>query len=44
MPPVAKGRAPKRSESIPEVGPAMRKPAVNGSMATPAHSGVTLNE
>ena len=43
MPPVAKGRAPKRSERMPDVGPAMRKPEVRGSMAIPAHSGVTLN-
>ncbi len=42
MPPVANGRAPYRSERIPETGPAIRKPAVSGSMAIPAHSGVTL--
>ena len=32
MPPVAKGREPKRSERKPEIGPAMRKPTVSGSM------------
>ena len=32
MPPVANGRAPKRSESYPDAGPATRKPAINGSM------------
>src|SRR5215472_9668013 len=31
-PAVAKGRAPYRSESVPDSGPAMRKPAVSGSM------------
>ena len=40
MPPVANGRAPNRSDSQPEAGPAMRKPTVSGSMAIPAHSGV----
>ena len=40
IPPVAKGRAPNRSDSQPEAGPAMRKPTVSGSMAIPAHSGV----
>ena len=42
MPPVANERAPKRSDSQPEMGPAMRKPTVSGSMAMPAHSGVRL--
>ncbi len=42
MPPVAKGRAPNRSDSTPDTGPATRKPVVKGSMAIPAHSGVTL--
>ena len=32
MPPVANGREPNRSESTPDTGPAMRKPAVRGSM------------
>ena len=40
MPPVANGRAPNRSDSQPEAGPAMRKPTVSGSIAIPAHSGV----
>ena len=31
-PPVANGRAPNRSDSLPESGPAMRNPAVSGSM------------
>jgi len=42
MPPVAKGRAPNRSDSQPEAGPAIRKPTVSGSIAIPAHSGVWL--
>ena len=41
MPPVANGRAPNRSDRIPDTGPAIRKPRVSGSMAIPAHSGVT---
>ena len=32
MPPVAKGRAPNRSDRYPETGPAIRIPAVSGSM------------
>ena len=44
MPPVAKGRAPNRSERQPETGPAMRKPTVIGSMKMPAHSGVDSKE
>jgi hypothetical protein len=32
IPPVANGRAPNRSESQPESGPATRKPTVSGSM------------
>ena len=32
IPPVAKGRAPKRSERYPEAGPAIRKPAISGVM------------
>ena len=32
MPPVANGRAPKRSESHPDAGPATRNPTVSGSM------------
>ena len=32
MPPVAKGREPKRSERIPLTGPATRNPTVKGSM------------
>ncbi len=42
MPAVANGRAPKRSENNPEVGPAIRNPAVSGSMKMPAQSGVLL--
>ena len=42
MPPVENGRAPNRSDSQPDTGPAMRKPMVSGSMAIPAHSGVSL--
>ena len=34
------GRAPKRSERMPDSGPAIRKPAVSGSMTMPAHNGV----
>ena len=41
MPPVANGRAPNRSDSHPETGPAIRKPIVSGSIAMPAHSGVS---
>jgi hypothetical protein len=44
IPPVAKGRAPKRSERIPDTGPAIRNPAVSGSMAMPAINGVRENE
>ncbi|SHX03747.1 Uncharacterised protein [Mycobacteroides abscessus subsp. abscessus] len=40
MPPVAKGRAPYRSESSPATGPATRNPSVMGSKKIPAHSGV----
>ena len=40
MPPVANGRAPKRSDRMPDIGPAMRKPKVSGKMAIPAHNGV----
>src|SRR3984957_21186998 len=40
MPPLAKSRAPKRSDRIPEIGPAMSSPAVRGRMAMPAHNGV----
>ena len=40
MPPVANGRAPYRSDSQPESGPAIRNPMVSGGMAMPAHSGV----
>ena len=32
MPVVANGRAPCRSESVPEMGPATRKPIVIGNM------------
>jgi hypothetical protein len=32
IPPVANGRAPKRSERNPESGPAIRNPSVSGSM------------
>ena len=32
IPPVENGRAPKRSESQPDAGPAIRKPAISGSM------------
>ena len=42
MPPVANGRAPNRSDSQPDSGPAIRKPTVSGSIAMPAHSGVWL--
>ena len=42
MPPVANGRAPNRSDSQPDTGPATRKPTVSGSIAMPAHSGVRL--
>ena len=42
MPPVAKGRAPNRSDRMPETGPATRNPTVSGIMAIPAHRGVTL--
>src|SRR6202007_934742 len=31
-PPVANGRGPYRSDRVPEMGPAMRKPAVSGSI------------
>ena len=41
MPPVANGRAPKRSDRYPDTGPASRKPTVSGSIAMPAHSGVS---
>ena len=41
MPPVANGRAPNRSDRTPDSGPETRKPTVSGSMAMPAHSGVT---
>ena len=40
IPPVANGRGPYRSERIPEIGPAMRKPIVSGSIRIPAQSGV----
>ena len=40
IPPVAKGRAPYRSERIPVTGPAMSRPRVSGIMAIPAHNGV----
>ena len=40
MPPVAKPRAPYRSERKPEIGPATRKPTVCGSIRIPALSGV----
>ena len=43
MPPVANGRAPNRSDSQPDTGPAIRKPAVSGTMKMPAQSGVWLN-
>ena len=42
MPPVVSARAPHRSDSAPETGPAARNPIVSGSMAIPAHSGVWL--
>ena len=32
MPPVANGREPKRSDNAPDIGPAIRKPAVRGNM------------
>ena len=32
IPPVANGRAPKRSERNPDAGPATRNPPVSGSM------------
>ena len=42
IPAVAKPRAPKRSESVPAIGPETRKPAVSGSRKMPAHSGVSV--
>jgi hypothetical protein len=41
MPADAIPRAPKRSESAPAAGPAIRNPAVSGSMKIPAHNGVS---
>ena len=40
MPAVANRREPSRSDRNPEVGPPMRKPAVNGSMKIAAQNGV----
>jgi len=42
IPAVAMTLDPNRSESIPEVGPDSRNPAVSGSRKMPAHSGVSL--
>jgi hypothetical protein len=42
IPAVAMPRAPNRSDSKPEVGPAIRMPAVSGSRKMPAHRGVLL--
>ena len=42
IPAVAMTLEPNRSESIPEVGPEIRNPAVSGSRKMPAHSGVLL--
>jgi hypothetical protein len=42
IPAVAMALEPNRSESIPEVGPDTRNPAVSGSRKMPAHSGVSL--
>ena len=40
IPPVANGRAPKRSDRYPDVGPEISSPIVSGSMNRPARSGV----
>ena len=42
IPPVANRRAPKRSDSHPETGPETSSPIVSGSIAMPAHSGVSV--
>ncbi len=41
IPAVAKPRAPNRSDSAPDSGPATRIPPVSGSRKIPAHSGVS---
>ena len=42
MPPEANQRAPNRSDSAPDSGPAMKNPAVSGSRKMPAQNGVWL--
>src|SRR4029079_3971782 len=42
MAPAGEGRAPKRSESVPNTGPDTRNAAVSGSRKMPAQSGVEL--
>ena len=42
MPPDANQRAPNRSDSVPDSGPAMKNPAVSGSRKMPAQNGVWL--